>query len=151
MNIQIIRGHVGRDPEAITFEDNSKKVSFSVATTEYYKNKDGEKKDKTEWHNCVARGRLGEMLLERLAKGMNVLIVGKKFTREYINKKEEKVTIAELFIEEIEILTKTEVKAHADEEQPEQEVKQTPALKKETPKETPSNNIPEFTEDDLPF
>ena len=55
-------GHLGKDPEIRTFENGSKKASFSLATTEYRKDKDGNRIEMTEWHNIVMWRNLAEPL-----------------------------------------------------------------------------------------
>ena len=61
INKVILVGHLGRDPEIHTFNDGTKKASFSLATTESYKNRDGQKVDQTEWHNIVLWRGLAEI------------------------------------------------------------------------------------------
>lgn len=71
-------GNLGSDPEAIVFDNGTMKVSISVATSEVYKNRDtGETVENTEWHKCVAYGKLAEIINQYLRKGSKVLIEGK--------------------------------------------------------------------------
>ena len=58
-------------------------ANFSIATTEQWKNKDGEKEEKTEWHRIVAWGRLGEVCGEYLHKGSQVYIEGRIRSRSW--------------------------------------------------------------------
>ena len=53
INKVILIGNLGRDPDIMRLENGAKKASFSLATTEVYKNKDGVKTEHTEWHNIV--------------------------------------------------------------------------------------------------
>ena len=53
INRVILIGNLGKDPDVITFENGVKKATFSLATTESYKNKEGNRVDQTEWHNIV--------------------------------------------------------------------------------------------------
>ena len=53
INKVILVGHLGKDPEIRTFENGSKKASFSLATSEYRKDMDGNRVEMTEWHNIV--------------------------------------------------------------------------------------------------
>ena len=55
INRVILIGNLGKDPDVITFENGVKKASFSLATSESYKNKEGNRVDQTEWHNPEKR------------------------------------------------------------------------------------------------
>jgi single-strand DNA-binding protein len=89
VNKVILVGHLGKDPEVRTFENSfdpnkpNKVAKFSLATTETYKNKDGQKTDMTEWHNIVLRRGLAEVAEKYLKKGQLVYIEGKIKTRTY--------------------------------------------------------------------
>jgi len=89
VNRVILVGHLGKDPEIRTFENTydpnkpNKVAKFSLATTESYKNKDGQKTDVTEWHNIVVRRGLAEVAEKYLRKGQLVYIEGKIKTRSY--------------------------------------------------------------------
>ena len=82
-NLVILIGNLGADPE-VRYTQNSKAVaSFSLATTERRKGNDGQVQDHTEWHRCVAWGRLAEICGEYLAKGSKVYVEGKIQTRKW--------------------------------------------------------------------
>ncbi len=89
VNRVILIGHLGKDPEIRTFENSydpnkpNKVAKFSLATTESYKNKDGQRTDVTEWHNIVVRRGLAEVAERYLRKGQLVYIEGKIKTRSY--------------------------------------------------------------------
>jgi len=86
VNKVILIGNLGKDPE-VRFTKNGQAVaSFSVATTEKWTNKDGEKEEKTEWHNVSAWGKLGEICGEYLSKGQQVYLEGRLQTREWEDK-----------------------------------------------------------------
>ena len=55
-SVQLI-GNLGRDVEIVTFDSGSKKATFTMATTEIFTNKNGEKSEDTQWHNIVAWGK----------------------------------------------------------------------------------------------
>lgn len=80
--VQLI-GNLGQDVELREFDSGMKKASFSVATTNYFKNNSGEKSEKTEWHNVIAWGKLAERMTESLNKGDQVLIQGSIQHRSY--------------------------------------------------------------------
>ena len=83
INKVILVGHLGRDPEIHTFNDGTKKASFSLATTESYKNRDGQKVDQTEWHNIVLWRGLAEITERFLKKGDLIYLEGRIRRREY--------------------------------------------------------------------
>lgn len=83
INKVILIGNLGRDPEVMTFDNGVKKASFSLATSESYKNKEGQRVDQTEWHNIVMWRGLAEVAEKYLRKGGQVYIEGKIKTRSY--------------------------------------------------------------------
>lgn len=83
VNKVILIGNLGKDPEIRAMESGSKVANFSVATTESYKNKNGEKVDQTEWHNVVFWGPVADVIERYLKKGSKVYIEGKLRTRSY--------------------------------------------------------------------
>lgn len=70
-------GNVGGDPTVKVFESKSKKVTFSVATTEKRKDKDGNKIDVTDWHNVVCWGKLADIVESYVKKGKSIFVQGK--------------------------------------------------------------------------
>ena len=76
VNKVILIGNLGKDPEVRNAQDGTKIVSFSVATSESWKDKQtGERKDKTEWHRVVLfNDRLGEVAEKYLRKGSKVYV-----------------------------------------------------------------------------
>ncbi len=80
-SVQLI-GRLGKDPEVKTFGDK-KKVSFSLATTDSYKNKKGEKVEDTQWHNVVIWGSLAGVAEKYLKKGQEVAVEGKLLHNTY--------------------------------------------------------------------
>ncbi len=98
INKVILVGNLGRDPEVITFENGVKKATVSLATTESYKNKEGEWVDQTDWHNIV----LWRWLAERnLIKGDQVYVEGKIKTRSYDDKDGNKRYVTEIVADKI--------------------------------------------------
>ena len=94
-SVQLI-GHMGIDPEVKTLENGSKVARIRLATTESYKNKNGEWADETTWHNIVAWEALAERAERQLTKGAHVLIEGKLVSRNYVDNKGEKKYIYEV-------------------------------------------------------
>lgn len=86
MNRFIGIGRLGKDPEIRYTPDGSAVCNFSIAMDERYKDKNGEKVQKTEWVNVVAFGKLGEICGEYLKKGSLALVEGKIRTTSYEDK-----------------------------------------------------------------
>ena len=80
-SVQLI-GRLGKDPEVKEFS-NSKKASFTIATTDSYKNQKGEKVEDTQWHNIVVWGKLAGVAEKYLKKGQEIAIEGKLIHRAY--------------------------------------------------------------------
>ncbi len=83
VNKVILIGNLGKDPEIITFDNGVKKAAFSLATTESYKNKEGNRVDQTEWHNIVLWRGLAEVAEKYLHKGDSIFLEGKIRNRSY--------------------------------------------------------------------
>jgi single-strand DNA-binding protein len=79
--VQLI-GRLGKDPEVKMYNDR-KKASFSIATTDSYKNQKGEKVQDTQWHNVVVWGKLAGVAEKYLRKGKEVAVEGKLIHRVY--------------------------------------------------------------------
>ena len=85
-NLVILIGYLGADPEVRYTNSGTSVTTFRMATSVNFKNKDGEKTDKTEWHKIVAFDRLGEICGEYLKKGKQIYIEGRLQTREWEDK-----------------------------------------------------------------
>jgi single-strand DNA-binding protein len=101
LNKVILIGRVGKDPDTFQFDDGTKKMSFSLATTESYRDKGGEWKDSTEWHNIVGYRYLAE---KNIAKGDLLYVEGKIKSRKYNDKDGNERYITEIVSEKINIL-----------------------------------------------
>jgi len=80
--VQLI-GNLGQDVELREFDSGKKKASFSLATTEKFTDKNGEKNEITQWHNISVWGKLAGLVNDSLSKGDQVLIQGKLTHRKY--------------------------------------------------------------------
>ena len=83
LNKVMLIGNLGKDPEVRYTAAGTAVASFSVATSEKFKNKNGEWEEKTEWHNVTLWARLAEIAGEYLAKGKTVYIEGRLQTRKW--------------------------------------------------------------------
>jgi single-strand DNA-binding protein len=86
MNKVILVGNIGRDAELKYTQGGTAVAAFSLATTEKWTDKGGEKQEKTEWHRINVWGKTAEALAEYLAKGKQVLVEGSLNTREWQDK-----------------------------------------------------------------
>lgn len=102
-SVQLI-GRLGKDPEIRTFESGVKLATFSIATTDTYKNQKGEKVNDTQWHNLVIWGRLAEIAGKYLKKGSEIAIEGKLVHRVYESAKGEKKYVTEITVNDLVML-----------------------------------------------
>ncbi|MBI5970759.1 MAG: single-stranded DNA-binding protein [Deltaproteobacteria bacterium] len=86
VNKVILVGNLGKDPEVRYSPSGMAVCNFSIATTENWKDKEGNKQDKTEWHKIVTFGKLAEICGEYLAKGKQIYIEGRLQTRTWDDK-----------------------------------------------------------------
>ena len=83
MNRATLLGIVGRDPKIFTFKNGDRAAGFSMATTERWKDKNGERKEATEWHNIKVYGGLVDVVESYVKKGTKILVEGKIKTTKY--------------------------------------------------------------------
>jgi len=86
LNKVLLIGNLGKDPEVRFTASGTAVASFSLATSEKFKNKEGEWEERTEWHNVTLWGRLAEIASEYLGKGKTVYIEGRLQTRKWQDK-----------------------------------------------------------------
>jgi single-strand DNA-binding protein len=90
LNKALIIGNLGADPEVRYTQSNTALATFNIATTEKYRDTNGEMKENTEWHRIVAWGRLAELAQQYLRKGSPVYIEGSIQTRQWEDKEGQK-------------------------------------------------------------
>ena len=99
VNRVIILGTLGRDPQITSFPSGDRIAEFSIATNERWTSKDGEKKEKTDWHKVVIRNdALVKVAENYLKKGQQVYIEGQLQTREWTNKDGQKNYATEVVV-----------------------------------------------------
>ena len=86
VNKAILVGNLGRDPELRQTPNGQSVVNFTLATSETWTDKSGERVERTEWHRIVAWGRTAEMCNQYLSKGRTVYVEGRIQTREWEDK-----------------------------------------------------------------
>ncbi len=104
VNKAIIIGNLGKDPE-VRFTPSGRAVAkFSVATTEKWNDQQGQKQEKTEWHNIVVWGKQAETCGQYLSKGRQVFIEGRITNRSYDDKDGNKKYISEIIARDVRFL-----------------------------------------------
>jgi single-strand DNA-binding protein len=83
VNKVILVGRAGKDPETKYMPNGEAVTSLSIATSENWKDKAGDKKEKTEWHNCVAYRKLAEIIGEYVKSGSMLYVEGKLTTEKW--------------------------------------------------------------------
>ena len=98
MNRVTLLGHAGRDPEIRTLNNGKKAASFALATTERWKDRDGQPAESTEWHRVVAYGAAAGAAERLLRKGAAALVEGRLATREYRDRDGNERTVTEIVV-----------------------------------------------------
>ncbi len=98
--VQLI-GNLGQEPEIISLESGKKLAKFSIATNDYYYNKQGDKITDTQWHNVVAWGKTADIIEKYVNKGQEIAIEGKLTSRSYEDSEGQKRYITEIVCNEL--------------------------------------------------
>ncbi len=134
VNKAILLGNLGKDPEVRRLDDGRAVANFSIATSETYKNKAGERVTNTEWHNVVLWSPLAEIAESYLKKGSQVYIEGKISNRSYEDKDGIKKYVSEVVGRDITLLGRAPDSSEAQAEE-----------------NKAQENTETVQEDDLPF
>jgi len=136
INKAILVGRLGKDPEVRYTPDGAMVTSFTLATDEQWKDKNGEKVQKTEWHKIVTFGKLAEICGNYLVKGKLIFIEGRIQTRSWDDKEGVKRYTTEIVANNMQMLdSKGQNKAEGS-----------------SPSSTPSNSVDTGTPmEDVPF
>ena len=155
VNKVIIIGNLGRDPEVRRMNSGDSVVSFSVATTESWKDKQtGERRDKTEWHNIVVFNEgLGKVAEAYCKKGSKVYIEGQLQTRKYTDKDGNERQTTEIVLQRFRgELTLLDSKPSGDGERQEREpAGRTYAMRKSEGGSNAKPRMSDAIDDDIPF
>jgi len=104
VNKVILIGRLGKDPETRYMPNGEAVTNVTLATSENWKDKSGEKQEKTEWHNLVFYRRLAEIAGEYLKKGSQVYVEGKLQTRKWQDKEGKDRYTTEIIVNEMTML-----------------------------------------------
>ena len=147
VNKVILIGNVGKDPEIRHLDSNVSVASFSLATSEVYNNKAGEKVTQTEWHNIVCWRNLANLAEKFIHKGSQVYIEGRIRSRTYDTNDGVKKTAYEIYADEVRLLDKKTGSSGPG-------IENAPGEPKKTTTDPPTESVnqePGNTPDDLPF
>ncbi len=152
VNKAIIVGNLGRDPEMRYTQNNTPVATFSVATTDQWSDKNGERQERTEWHRVVAWARLAEICGQYLQKGKQVYIEGRLQTREWEDKTGQKRYTTEIVAREMQMLGRAGDGPARESYSQQQPARQANQAEQGGGKEAfPEAPMPGADDDDLPF
>jgi len=149
VNKVILIGNLGRDPEVRYMPDGGAITNVSIATTESWKDKNGEKQEKTEWHRVAFFGKLAEIAGEYLKKGSQVYVEGRLQTRKWQDKDGNDKYTTEIVADRMQMLGSRQGMGGGDREAPDREPASRPAGKPAAAK--PAGSKFDDFEDDIPF
>jgi len=104
VNKVILVGRLGKDPETRYMTNGEAVTNATLATSENWKDKSGEKQEKTEWHNLVFYRRLAEVAGEYLKKGAQIYVEGKLQTRKWQTKEGQDRYTTEIIVDQMQML-----------------------------------------------
>lgn len=157
LNKVMLIGRLGRDPEIIHFDNGGKKMTVTLATSERYRDRDGNWQDQTEWHNVVAWGNLAVDIAEKrrnYVKGDLLFVEGRIKTRQYTDGQGVNRSITEVVAEKMNLISKS---GGPGQYLADPGARQSPAVQPDTSASSPadSGEYPEYHQppgtDDLPF
>lgn len=120
LNKTQIIGNLTRDPELKALPSGVQVVSFSIATNRTWKNKEGQKQEEVEFHNCVAFGKSAEIIAQYMKKGSSMYVEGRNKTRSWDGADGKKMYRTEIIVDNFQFGSKSqstvaaEKKADAD-------------------------------------
>ena len=125
INKVILVGRVGQAPETRYMPNGEAVTNLSIATSETWKDKSGEKQEKTEWHRCTFYRKLAEIAGQYLTKGSMVYVEGRLETRKWTDKSGVERYTTEIIVSEMKMLGgKPSRDGQEDEPQPRKQTKE---------------------------
>ena len=150
MNKVFLIGNVGKPPEVKSFEWG-KVAKFSLATSESYKNKDGEKVTETEWHNLVFKGKICDVVENYVHKGDKLHVQGKIKTRQYTDKDGNNHWATEIICDELELIESKKQEPKETEWKGKQPVKSMSDINDLPGAESDPSYVPDNINPEMPF
>jgi len=151
VNKVILIGNLGRDPETRYMPEGGAITNISIATTEKWKDKNGEMQEKTEWHRVAFFGKLAEIAGEYLKKGSQVYVEGRLQTRKWQDKEGQDKYTTEVVANVMQMLgSRQGMGGGGDREGGGASRERTPAAAEAKPAKAGGGKFDDF-EDDIPF
>lgn len=148
VNKVILLGRLGKDPELTYIPSGQSVAKFTMATNRSYKDKSGEWKEETDWHNIVAWGKLGEICAQYLAKGRQAYVEGQIRTRSWEDREGKKRTTTEIIANEVVLLGS---RGEGAPEAASRAAGASPSSGASPEDRSGGSGSPEITDDDIPF
>lgn len=151
VNKVILVGRLGKDPDLRYTTSGTAVANFTLATSERFKDRNGEQQERTEWHNLVAWRQLAEICGKYLKKGKQIYVEGKIQTRSYDDRDGNKKYITEIIVDQMQML------GRADEDgggsrRSEPQYQEEPSSRSRNDFGGSSDSEPPFNpDDDIPF
>lgn len=145
VNKVILVGNLGKDPELRYTPSGTAVCTFSLATTDRFKNKQGEQQERTEWHNIVVWAGLAEICGKYLTKGKQIYIEGRIQNRSYDDRDGNKRYITEIVANEMQMLGGRGGGGGGFEDAPARSGSSRPAP------QPAAKDVPDEFDDDIPF
>jgi len=159
VNKVILVGNLGRDPEVRYMPNGEAVCNFSIATTDSWRDKNGQKQERTEWHNIVMYRKLAEIAGEYLKKGRPVYVEGRLQTRKWQTKEGQDRYTTEIVADQMQMLGGREGGGSAGYEPMDEDQSMQSRTMQSAPSQAPAQSAPQPAsggdfdafEDDIPF
>ena len=153
VNKVILIGRLGRDPETRYMPNGDAITNFSLATDEQWRDRNGERQTRTEWHNITLFGKLGEIAGQYLRKGSQVFIEGKIQSRKYTGKDGIERTAYDIIGNEMKMLGNRNDGSDSGNNNAAPPTSNPPpaAPRRQPPQQTPTTPPIDDIDDDIPF
>ena len=155
VNQVILIGRLGRDPEVRYLPNGEAVANFGLATSENWKDRNGEKQERTEWHNIVMYRKLAEIAGQYLKKGAQVYITGRIQSRKYTGKDGIERTAYEIIAGEMKMLGSKQDGSHSEASDTKPAPPAKPAANQYAQAKgtgrAPSTKVVNDLDDDIPF
>lgn len=153
VNKVILVGRLGRDPETRYMPNGDAITNFSLATDEQWRDRNGERQTRTEWHNITLFGKLGEIASQYLRKGSQVFIEGKIQSRKYTGKDDIERMAYDIIGNEMKMLGNRNDGSDSGNNNAAPPTSNPPpaAPRRQPPQQTPTTPPVDDIDDDIPF
>lgn len=151
LNKVMLLGNLGRDPEVRYTSSGKAVATFTVATSQRWRDQDGNDQERTEWHRVVAWARLGEICGEYLSKGKPVYVEGRIQSREWEDQDGNKRTTVEIVASDIIMLGSPGASPGRSEDIPRKPPPVSTKSSGESQRKSEDTYAPPPPEDEIPF